>query len=225
MSGSSWGVWARFGLLVLLLVGGVVVATRIGVPDVETLRSSVAGAGATGWAAFVAGYVACTLLVLPKGVLSIAAGLVFGLVPGIILVVIGATIGASAAFFLGRLLGRDGVERMAGDHLARLDTLVRRHGFAAILLVRLIPLIPFTVINYIAGLTSIGYRSYALGTLVGILPGTAAYVALGAYGTQPGSWEFTGAIAAFALLTVVGVVAARRHRAHSSTRALEGTVS
>lgn len=224
MGRSSWGVWARFVLLVLLLVGGVVAATRLGVPDVETLRSAVSDTGATGWVVFVVGYVAGSLLVLPKGVLSIAAGLVFGLLPGIILVVIGAMLGASAAFFIGRFLGRDAVERMAGDHLARLDALIQRHGFAAILLVRLIPLIPFTVINYVAGLTSISYRSYALGTLVGILPGTAAYVALGAYGTQPGSWQFAGAIAAFELLTVVGVLAARRQRSTSPAVSVDGTV-
>lgn len=211
-AGPSWGVWVRFGLLVALLVAAVVVAVRVGVPDPDELRSTVAGTGATGILVFIAGYVVCTLLVLPKGVLSIGAGIAFGFPPGAVIVIVGATLGACAAFVVGRWLGRDAIERMAGAHLARLDILVTKYGFASIVLVRLIPLIPFTVINYAAGLTSIGFRSYALATAVGIIPGTLAYVALGAFGTSPTSWEFLVAILVFAALTVGGVLVARRQR-------------
>ena len=94
----------------------------------------------------------------------------------------------------------------------RLDAQVARHGVAAIVIVRLIPVIPFTVINYAAGLTAVRFRPYLVGTAIGIVPGTVAYVALGAYGTQPASWEFAAAVGAFLVLTLVGVVAARRHR-------------
>lgn len=211
-AGPSWGVWVRFGLLVGLLVAAVVVAVRVGVPDPDELRATVAQTGTTGIALFIVGYVVCTLLVLPKGVLSIGAGIAFGFLPGAVIVIVGATLGACAAFVVGRWLGRDAVERMAGAHLARLDALVTRYGFASIVLIRLIPLIPFTVINYAAGLTSIGFRSYALATAVGIIPGTLAYVALGAFGTSPTSWEFLVAILVFAALTVGGVLVARRHR-------------
>lgn len=211
-AGRSWGVWVRFGVLVALLLSAAAVAVRVGVPDPAELRSTVSQSGATGILLFIAGYVVCTLLVLPKGVLSIGAGIAFGFLPGAVIVIIGATLGACAAFVVGRWLGRDAVERMAGAHLARLDALVTRYGFAAILLVRLIPLIPFTVINYAAGLTSIAFRSYALATAVGIIPGTLAYVALGAFGTSPTSWEFLVAIVVFAGQTVGGVLVARRHR-------------
>jgi uncharacterized membrane protein YdjX (TVP38/TMEM64 family) len=207
------GVWLRFGVLVALLLTALAVAVRVGVPDPQELRSIVAQTGATGILLFIAGYVVCTLLVLPKGVLSIGAGIAFGFLPGAAIVMVGAILGASAAFVVGRWLGRDAVERMAGAHLARLDALVTRYGFAAIVLVRLIPLAPFTVINYAAGLTSIGFRSYAVATAVGIIPGTLAYVALGAFGTSPTSWEFLVAILVFAALTVGGVLVARRHRA------------
>lgn len=205
-------MWVRFGVLVALLLTAAAVAARVGVPDPDELRSTVAGTGLTGVLLFIAVYVVCSLLVLPKGVLSIVAGIAFGFLPGAVIVIIGATLGACTAFVVGRWLGRDAVERLAGGHLARLDALVTRYGFAAIVLVRLIPLIPFTVINYAAGLTSIGFRPYALATVVGIIPGTLAYVALGAFGTSPTSWEFLLAIVVFAALTVGGVLVARRHR-------------
>lgn len=206
------GAWLRLALLTGLLVSGVVLARWIGIPDPDALRSSISTSGLPGVAAFVVGYVICSLLVVPKGVLSIAAGLAWGLLPGVGLVMVGALLGAIAAFWLGRWLGRDTVARLAGKHLDRLDDLVDRHGVAAIVVVRLIPVIPFTVINYAAGLTAIRFGPYLLGTALGIIPGTFAYVALGAYGTEPGSWEFAAAVAAFLALTVIGAIAARRHR-------------
>jgi len=177
---------------------------------VDALGSQVQGAGSLGVAVFVAIYAASTLLVFPKGALSIAAGLIYGFWPAFAIVLVAAMLGAVVAFGLGRVLGRDAVERMAGAHLLRLDALIARHGVAAIVLVRLIPLIPFTIVNYASGLTSISFRAYTMGTLIGMLPGTAAYVALGAYGRQPGSWEFIAAGLAFAGLTVAGVAIARR---------------
>ncbi len=204
--------WLRLALLAVLLGSGVVLARRFGIPDPEALRTSISASGVTGLTLFVAGYVVCSLLVAPKGVLSIAAGLAWGLLPGVGLVMVGALLGATAAFWVGRWLGRDAVSRLAGRHLDRLDDLIDQSGVATIVVARLIPVIPFTVINYAAGLTAIRFGPYLLGTAIGIIPGTIAYVALGAYGTQPGSWEFAAAVGAFLVLTVVGAVAARRHR-------------
>jgi uncharacterized membrane protein YdjX (TVP38/TMEM64 family) len=213
------GAWLRLALLAGLLLGGVVVVQRTGIPDADRIRSSLSGTGLAGVVVFVAAYLACSLLVVPKGVLSAGAGLAWGFGPGVAVVLVGALLGAGAAFWLGRWLGRDSVARLAGTHLDRLDDLVDRHGVVAILLVRLVPLVPFTAVNYAAGLTSIRFAPYLLGTAVGIIPGTLAYVALGAYGTEPGSWEFLAAVAAFAVLTVGGGLAFRRSRRRASDRA------
>ena len=207
--------WLRLGLLGALLVAGIVAARWFGLPDTEVVRRTISGTGLTGLAVFVVAYVVCSLLVVPKGVLSIAAGLAWGLVPSVGVVMVGALLGAVTAFWVGRWLGRDAVARLAGDQLGRLDEQVARHGVAAIVIVRLIPVIPFTVINYAAGLTAVRFGPYLVGTAIGIVPGTVAYVALGAYGTQPASWEFAGAVGAFLVLTLVGIVAARRHRVNA----------
>jgi uncharacterized membrane protein YdjX (TVP38/TMEM64 family) len=206
------GAWLRLALLAGLLLGGLVIVRQTGIPDPDQVRSSLNGTGSTGLVAFIAAYVVCSLLVLPKGLLSIAAGVTWGLLPGVAVVMAGALLGATAAFWLGRWLGRDTVTRLAGQHLARLDGLVERHGVAAILVVRLIPVVPFTAVNYAAGLTAIRFTPYLLGTALGIVPGTVAYVALGAYGTDPRSWEFAAAVVAFLVLTIGGAFAVRRHR-------------
>ena len=82
----------------------------------------------------------------------------------------------------------------------------------AVIVMRLVPVLPFTAIDYAAGLTSVRTRDYAIGTALGIFPGTVSFVALGAYGTSPGSWPFIVAVAALVLLTAGGLLVARRRR-------------
>lgn len=215
-------VWARLAALVALLLVGVAVLVLVPLPSVVELRAYVAAAGMWAPVVFVAGYVVATLLVLPKNVLSAAAGLVFGLAGGVALVWVGAMLGASAAFWLGRLLGRDGVARLTGRHLARLDDLVLRHGTLAVLVARLIPVVPFTAVNYGSGLTAVRFGPYLLATGVGILPGTVAYVAVGAYGAEPGGWQFLSAAGALLALSVGGAWWAYRRRSADRARAAAG---
>lgn len=201
--------WVRLAALVALLLVGVAILVLVPLPGPQELRDRVA---ATPWAPvlFVAGYVVATVLLLPKNVLSAAAGIAFGLAGGVALVWVGAVLGASMSFWLGQRLGRDGVARLAGRHLVRLDDLVRRHGTLAVLVARLIPVVPFTAVNYGSGLTAVRFGGYLLATAVGILPGTIAYVAVGAYGTDAGGWQFLSAVGVLLVLSVGGAWWARR---------------
>ncbi len=204
----------RLVLLVVLLASLGAAALAIGVPDAGALRRDVAALGPLAPAVFVLLYAGATLLPLPKNVITAVAGLAFGLVDGVLLVLPGAVLGALAAFGLGRWLGRDAVERLTGTRVARVDALLARRGFVAILVSRLVPVLPFTGINYAAGLTAIRLRDFVLGTAIGIVPGTVAYVALGAYGTSPTSWPFVAAVLALLVLSLGGAwFASRRRRA------------
>lgn len=161
-------------------------------------------------------YTLVTLLPLPKNVFAALAGVLFGLLLGVVVVLVAALLGAAAAFALSRALGRDAVERITGTRVARVDALLNRRGTPAVIAVRLVPILPFTVVNYAAGLTSVRTRDYAIGTVVGIVPGTAAFVALGTFGTAPGSWPFLTSAAVLVVLTAGGLLAARRScRRHS----------
>jgi len=196
-------------LLVLLLVA-TVVALMIDLPSVAELRSQTDRAGWLGVLAFVALYAAVTLVPLPKNVFSIAAGAAFGLTTAVTLVLIGASVGAGAAFWIGRLLGRDAVERLTGERLARVDAALAGRGFLAVLALRLVPLVPFTALNYVAGLTAVRWSHYLAATVIGIVPGTVALVALGAYGSTPGSVPFVAAVVALVGLAMLGAWAVRR---------------
>lgn len=217
--------WAVTRLAILLLF--VAVAATVGFlfapADIEVIRNAAVEWGWAGALVFLVGYAALTLTPVPKNLLGIAAGVVWGFWTALVLVYVGALIGAAASFVIGRALGREAVERLTGARVARLDEAIAHRGFVAVLGARLIPVIPFTLINYGAGLTSVRRRDYALGTAIGILPGSAAYVALGAYGFEfgPPFWIALAVLGALAIGGVVGgaVVRSRRQRAVTNSGA------
>lgn len=209
--GSRSSVVIRAIVLGLFVAIAVAVGVLVPLPPLDEVQRAVAELGWAGGLVFVLLYAAITLTPAPKNVLSVAAGLVFGFGLALVLVYLGALVGAATAFALGRGLGREAVERFTASRVARLDALLRRRGLAAVIGVRLIPVIPFTAINYGAGLTAVRRRDYALGTALGIIPGTVAYVALGAFGLELG-WPAWLAIGLLGALTIGGAIWADRGR-------------
>lgn len=198
--------------VVALVVTVVVLWLTLPVPTVDEIRDMVAAFGVWGGLVFVAGYGVASLIPIPKSVVSIAAGLVWGLGYGVLLVTAASMLGATLAFFIGRGLGQDLLRRVMGDHLRRADEALSDNGLRALIVLRLIPVLPFTVINYSAGLTRVSRRDYALGTLIGTIPGTVVFVAIGAYGFHLG-WPFFAAVAAAAVVGGVVWLLVRRRRA------------
>ncbi len=126
-------------------------------------------------------YVTATAFSLPIATaLSVASGFLLGRWAGTLLVDISATLGAVLAFLAARYLLRDWVQaRFAGRGLDGLNRSLARSGLYYLLFLRFIPLVPFFLINLGAGLTALPLRTFALGTLVGILPGAFLYVNAG----------------------------------------------
>jgi uncharacterized membrane protein YdjX (TVP38/TMEM64 family) len=178
----------RVVTLVTLLLALGVAAWTVDVPDVATLQYRIRSTGAAAPLVFVAAYAALVPAPLPKSVLSTAAGMAFGLPLGLALVLAGATSGAVIAFGIARLLGRDVVSRMAGGTLGRVDDVVERHGVTAALVIRFVPVMPFTVLNYACGVSAMRLSHYALGTAVGIAPSSTALVVLGSAGARVSLW-------------------------------------
>ncbi len=198
----------RAVVLVVLVVTSFVAGRVLGLPDVASLRASVRSAGAAGGLVFVGGYAVLALLPAPKAVLTVLGGALFGWWLGTVLSLIGALVGAVVAFELGRLLGREAVERLLGGRVATVDSLLRDHGLGAVVAVRLVPLVPFTAINYASGLSGVRRRDYLVGSALGMVPGSAAYAAIGAWGAEP--WGVFAAAAALVVLVLSGGFLGRR---------------
>ncbi|MGA9748638.1 MAG: VTT domain-containing protein [Nocardioides sp.] len=215
--GRAWA-WARVGALAALLLAVFVVEQVRGWDDVRLLREQVAAAGALGAAVFVAGYAVLVLLPAPKALLTALGGALYGLWLGAFLSWVAALVGAAAAFGLGRAIGRNAVDRLTRGRVARADRLLSEHGLGAVVAVRLVPVLPFTAINYTAGLTGVRWRHYAAGSAVGIVPGSLAYAALGAWGTDP--WGIFAGVAVLVALVVVGGLVGRALLGHDDRAAI-----
>lgn len=207
----TWA-WARLGTMTALLLAVFVVEQVRGWDDVRLLREHVDTAGPWGAAVFVAGYTVLSLLPAPKALLTALGGLLFGWWLGALLSWIAALTGAAAAFWLGRAWGREAVDRLTRGRVERADRLLAHHGFGAVLAARLTPVLPFTVINYASGLTGVRWRHYALGSALGMIPGSLAYSALGAWGTDP--WGIFAGVAVLVALVALGAFLGRRLLRH-----------
>ena len=130
---------------------------------------------------FVGLYVVATVLFVPGSVLTLGAGAVFGVALGSVCVSISATLGATAAFLVGRYLARDAIARKIekNEKFATIDRAVADEGWKIVLLTRLSPVFPFTLLNYAFGLTRVKLSHYVLASWIGMIPGTVMYVYLG----------------------------------------------
>jgi uncharacterized membrane protein YdjX (TVP38/TMEM64 family) len=130
---------------------------------------------------FVLVYIVQTAFSLPgAAILSLAAGAVFGVLQGTLYVVSGATVGAILAFLVSRTLLRDWVLKKFGGRMEGIDRGLRENGLSYLLFLRLVPAFPFFLVNLACGITGLPLRTYALGTLFGIMPGSLVFVNAGA---------------------------------------------
>jgi phosphatidylserine/phosphatidylglycerophosphate/cardiolipin synthase-like enzyme/uncharacterized membrane protein YdjX (TVP38/TMEM64 family) len=120
--------------------------------------------------AVIAGY-ALVGLVVPITVLIAATGIVFGPLLGALYAIAGSVLSAATSYWLGEWLGRDRVRRLVGARVNRLSKRIAERGVMAMLLIRILPIAPFTIVNMVAGASHIRLRDFLLGTLLGMAPG------------------------------------------------------
>jgi len=216
--GSAARPWVRPLLLGLALIAMLVAAKAFGLGTrLGELRTWILGLGAWGPVVFIALYAVAVVAAVPGSVLTIAAGAMFGSVLGVGVVSIASTLGAAMAFAVARWFARDSVARWLtrSDKFAKLDRMTNEHGAIIVAITRLVPLFPFTLLNYGFGLTRVPFRTYVLWSWLCMLPGTILYV-VGADAVTKGlaegrvPWPLVGVVGAVAVILVFVVRRARR---------------
>jgi uncharacterized membrane protein YdjX (TVP38/TMEM64 family) len=130
---------------------------------------------------FLAIYTLAVAMSLPVATaLTIAGGFLFGQILATALVVVGATAGAVAVFLAARTALGDSLRRRAGPWLARMERGFREDALCYLLVLRLVPLFPFVAVNLVPAILGMRLRDFALGTFIGIIPGSFVYVSVGA---------------------------------------------
>ncbi len=175
----------RIKLIVFIAVIAVLaVATATGPVTtwLMALFAHIGRLGPCGPVALGVFYAISCVVLIPASIPTLAAGFLFDLFTGTVTAMAGGTVGACAAFWIGRTVARDWVAGRAAHsrRFTSLDDAVAEQGFRVVVLARLSPLAPYTILNYALGLTKVSFGEYVLGTVVGVLPGMVLYVYFGA---------------------------------------------
>lgn len=191
MSNSRRG--ALFAALVLVSLAGCALALAMGWLSPRTLVEAAREAGWRGAAIFVGLVVLMELLWLPRMWALVSAAVLFGPVRGVLISLVADSLSAVLCYLVGRSVGRGWVEGLVATRpRARraLDLLVTRRGWAAVAVLRVVPVAHYTLVSYLAGLAGIGPRPFLAGNTLGLLPGAVLYAAVGASALRPTSPAF-----------------------------------
>jgi uncharacterized membrane protein YdjX (TVP38/TMEM64 family) len=201
----------------------VAVAVWVPLPTAVQLRDWAESVGPWFPLAFLAAHIVVTVVPVPRTAFTLAAGLLFGPVLGVVIAVVASAGSAVLAALLVRAAGWQLNRLVRHRAVDKVDQRLRERGWVAILSLRLIPVVPFSAVNYAAGASAVRMLPYTLATLAGLLPGTAAVVILGdALAGHPSPLLYlvsvcTGALGLTGLVLEVRHYRRRHHRTPQRT--------
>ncbi len=179
----------KFKSGIFLLTVVCIIATGVGVYllggiEQAQLQTWLKQAGVWAPLTYIVLYTVGTILILPSTPLNLSGGAIFGAWLGTLWTTIAAVIAAVVAFAFTRTVGRDLVAKKFAGRWEAMDAEMRQGGLFYMFAIRLLPIIPYGLVNFAAGLTSIRFRDYFVGTLLGTVPGVLPFVLLGSSGLQ-----------------------------------------
>jgi uncharacterized membrane protein YdjX (TVP38/TMEM64 family) len=212
----------RFLAILAAIVILVAVAVFIPLPTAVQLRDWATSVGPWFPLAFLGAHIVVTVFPFPRTAFTLAAGLLFGPYLGVPLAVVASTVSAVIALLLVRAAGWQLSRLVRHPRVDSLDERLRDRGWTAVVSMRMIPAMPFSVVNYAAGASTVRVLPYTLATLVALLPGTAAVVILGDALTGNVSPLLFLVSLCTASLGIAGLIyEIRMHRRHHRARVAE----
>jgi uncharacterized membrane protein YdjX (TVP38/TMEM64 family) len=173
----------KSGILLLTII--CIIATGIGIfllggIDRHQLEIWLEKMGILAPIVYIILYIVATILILPSTPLNMTGGAIFDLWWGTLWTTIAAVLAAIISFAFTRSVGREIIAKKLAGRWEAIDAEMRQGGLFYMFAIRLLPLIPYGIVNFAAGLTGIKFRDYLLGTLLGTLPGILPFVMMGA---------------------------------------------
>lgn len=203
----------RLGLIGLALLATAVPIYLAGGLSPSQLEAWLHWAGPWAPLIYVLVYAVATVLVFPSTPLNLLGGALFGPWLGTLWTTVAAVIAATLSFSFSRTIGRDWATRRLAGQWQMLDTELQRGALLYMIAVRLQPVIPYGLVNFAAGLTSIRFRDYVIGTTLGTPPGVLPFVFLGSFGLRAlKTGEVLPLLIALGVVAGLVVIAARSRR-------------
>jgi uncharacterized membrane protein YdjX (TVP38/TMEM64 family) len=184
----TWLRGALLAVIVLGVAGSIVLELTT---DARMIHDFVDDFGPLVPAVFVVAHVAASLVFVPRSVMAVVASMLFGFWPACLWAIVGSMAGAIAGFVVARYINAG---LIVPENLARVGPVLQRAedgGWRAVALVRLLPVLPHALANYVLGLTRLSLGEYTLGSFIGMLPETYVFVNLAFSGRQAmgnGTW-------------------------------------
>lgn len=211
-----WATAATLRMAVLtVLVLGLAVAMIVAHPTRASLIHVIGPQDAFAPLIAIGGTALMVTALLPRTLLAVVGGLLFGWGDGTLYVLAGVVFGSVLAYGVGRLLGREFMARHLRGRLRKAEQAVACGGVIPVVISRMIPLVPFGIANYVFGTTSVRLRNFVSGTLIGAFPATIAYAALGsatAHGNKPAMAVCGGLVLALSVGGSIGTYFVWRRR-------------
>jgi len=182
--------WLRWVALGLIVIGIILAYVLLPLKDwIMSAKGVLQALGVLGILAYSTGYLLFCVMLLPAALMSILAGAAWpqlGGIAGFAVALPSATLAACAAFLIARYFfsGRFRRWLLEKPRLSAVERAVNQKGATLVLLLRLSPILPFPVLNYIFGLTLIPFRKYALATFIGMMPITFMWTYVGSVGSE-----------------------------------------
>ncbi len=192
-------------LLVLAGVAATVWGFSLGL-SAEALATWIDSLGIWAPIGFVALYAVATVAMVPGGIFDLVGGALFGPYLGSAFNLLGGTLGAALAFLFARYIARDWAQAKAGPRLQSIMRSVDEEDWRFVAFVRLVPVIPYNIANYLLGVTRIPFPRYVLATLVFMAPSTVAYTWIGHAGRQAIAGDTENIKYALIALAVIALV-------------------
>ncbi len=145
----------------------------------ENIKTFIDSQGVLAPLIFMSIYAIAPVVFFPNVILTLIGGALFGLFYGTVYVLIGCTIGSTLAFLTGRYLAQKWVEENAQGHIVKIKDGIDKHGWKFVAFTRLFPFFPFTILNFVFGLTKISTLSYTISSFIFMSPLVIFYVYLG----------------------------------------------
>jgi uncharacterized membrane protein YdjX (TVP38/TMEM64 family) len=219
----SWLRRKRFWMMVLVVALLVLLGSILPIQSwLGAVKDWLVTLGVWAMPAFISVYLLFTVVGLPNVILMLIAGTLFGLGKGIISVSIADTLGAIACFFIGRTIARKRIKRWIKKHpkFAHLDQAVNKKGWKILLLTRLSPLMPSSVLNYGFSCTKVNFWQYCFFSWLGMLPVVILYVYMGSFGSFLLQGEMTPGKLALQSVGLIVTIATAFYTTRFTQRAL-----
>ncbi|MGB3511954.1 MAG: TVP38/TMEM64 family protein [Microcoleaceae cyanobacterium] len=212
-----------FLLTIICIIATGIATYLLGGLTPEQIQTWLDQAGIWAPIIYIIIYIVATILVLPSTALNLTGGAIFGPWIGTLWTSLAAIIAATVAFYYSRTIGREWISQKLAGRWQAMDAEMRQGGLFYMFAIRLLPIIPYGLVNFAAGLTSVSFKDYLLGTILGTVPGVLPFVMLGSSGLKAlKTGDILPLIGALSLTAIlVGVATWYRRRRSLSKKIIE----